>query len=160
MKTISEELFEYARDVNDLPMLSAPNNQNNIADHFHRQMEILYVTQGHVQVKINDVTKILCKDQVAISDVMIFDNLPFRRIAIDKPFVFIRFSRCFEIHKMSDIIRITQDFIHGTSVPEIRTGGIVPIHISALFQIKCLWGVVTFFGKYFRYRKRIITVDA
>lgn len=68
MKNISEELFEYARDVNDLPMLSAPNNQNNIADHFHRQMEILYVTQGHIQVKINEVTKILCKDQVAISD--------------------------------------------------------------------------------------------
>lgn len=92
--------------------------------------------------------------------VMIFDYLPFGWIAIDKAFVFIRFSRRFEIYEMPDVIRITQDFINRASVSEIRSSSIVPIHISALFQIKRFRGVVALFGQYFRYRKRVITVYA
>lgn len=68
MKNFTEELFEYTRDITDAPMLSRPNNQTNISEHFHRQMEIIYVTEGMIEASVNNITKTLYKDQITICD--------------------------------------------------------------------------------------------
>ena len=68
MNDAGRELFEYARDITDAPMLSLPNGNTMISEHFHRQMEIIYVTKGKIEISINKDKTVLYKDQFAICD--------------------------------------------------------------------------------------------
>lgn len=60
-------LFEYPRDITDLPMLSL-SDANETESHFHRQMEILYIVEGKYRVCINGEEQILEPNQLVIAD--------------------------------------------------------------------------------------------
>lgn len=65
---IEKATFEIIRDYTDEPMLSLPIDYNTCKPHFHRQMEILYVTEGKNQVQINDTVRVLTKNQMMVAD--------------------------------------------------------------------------------------------
>jgi AraC-like DNA-binding protein len=59
--------FESARDISDNPMLSI-SIDDVIEPHFHRQIELLYVTEGKIIVTINGEEQVLHADQFSIAD--------------------------------------------------------------------------------------------
>ena len=69
MKTFDYTQFEFARDFGDKPMLSHFATKDlNTSKHFHRQLELFYVTEGCATVYINDEEYTLSKNEFCIAD--------------------------------------------------------------------------------------------